>query len=180
MTRGLGGTRHPMVVCLLLVMLLLGLAACGGSTTVQCPPRPASSSPQEWVQAPGEVAMALAAPVFGTDEYVQAAVFNHTQVILRLPPVYNNCAFFTAERFVGGVWQTFNTCRRLGERPGGGNGGDIYPGGFQNDQLKVFLSPGTYRLKQAYAIYPANPENVANLRYVYSLSFQVCVCARCA
>lgn len=30
--------------------------------------------------------MALAAPVFGTDEYVQAAVFNHTQVIIETPP----------------------------------------------------------------------------------------------
>lgn len=179
MTRNVGGSRHLKAVCLLMLALVLGLAACGGSTTVQCPPRPLlPNSPEEWVQAPGEVAMALAAPVVGTDEYVQAAVFNHTQVIIRLPPVYNNCAFFTTERLVGGAWQAFNTCRRLGERPGGGNGGDIYPGGFQNDQLKVFLSPGTYRLKLTYAIYPHNPETIDGT--VYSLPFQVCVCARCA
>lgn len=163
---------------LLVAIVTLGLVACGGSTTVQCPPRPFPSSPQEWVQAPGEVAMALAAPVFGTDEYVQAAVFNHTQVIIRLPPVYNNRAFFTAERLVGGAWQAFNTCRRLGERPGGGNGGNVDPGGFMDDQLKVFLSPGTYRLKQTYAIYPHNPYTTDGA--VYSLPFQVCECARCA
>lgn len=178
MTRGVGRIQHPIGVCLLTAALLLGLAACGGSTTVQCPPRFTPSSPQEWVQAPGEIVMALAAPVFGTDEYVQAAVFNHTQVIISLPPVYNNCAFFTAERLVEGVWQAFNTCRRLGERPGGGNGGDIYPGGFQDDQLKVFLSPGTYRLKQVYAIYPHNRFTIDGT--IYSLPFQVCVCARCA
>lgn len=167
-----------MPLCLLLVVL--GLAACGGSTTVQCLPRPTPGPAETWVQAPGEVAIALPAAVFGTDEYVQAAVFNHSNVTIELPPVYNNCAFFTAERLVGGVWQAFNTCRRLGEVPGGGSGGGIDSGGFKTDQLKAFLSPGAYRFKQSYAIYPANPENGANLKYVYSLPFRVCVCARCA
>lgn len=180
MTRGLGGTRHSMVIYLLLLAMLLGLAACGGSTTVQCPARPTPSRPEAWVQAPGEVALALSATVFGTDEYVQAAVFNHTQVIIETPPVLNNCAFFTAERLVNDVRQAFNTCRGSGEGRVGGNGGTVYPGTSRIDHLRILLSPGTYRLKQAYAIYPANPENVANLRYVYSLPFQVCVCARCA
>lgn len=178
MTRSTHCTPRALAICLLLAVVL-GLAACVGSPTVQCPPRPTPGPAQEWPQAPGGVAMALPATVFGTDAYVQAAVFNHSTVTIELPPVYNNCAFFTAERLEKGTWHQFNACRRLDEAPAGGRGGNLVPGAFGTDELRVLLLPGTYRLKQSYAIYPANPENVANLKHVYSLSFQVCVCARC-
>lgn len=171
------------VSCLLVLALLLGLAACGGSTTIQCParPTPTLSQPETWMQAPGpgEVALAIPTTSFGTDEHVQAAIFNHTKVIIETTPVYGGtCAFFTAERLVSGIWQTFNSCRPMSENGEGGASAQLLPGTYKIDRLKIVLSPGTYRLKLTYAIYPANPETIAGT--VYSLPFQVCACARCA
>jgi hypothetical protein len=181
MTRSLGGTRHSMAVCLLLVAMLLGLAACGESTstTLHCPPRPLSYRAEEWVQAPGEVALALPYTVFGTNERVQGAVFNHTQVEIETTQVYGRrCAVFTAERLVGGVWQAVNSCLPPRNGPPEGNSVTVVPGTYTFDDLKVVLSPGTYRLKLTYAIYPHNPVTIDGT--VYSLPFQVCECARCA
>lgn len=182
MTRSLDSTGHSTVICLLgLAMLaILGLAACGDSTTGQCParPTPTLSQIEMWVQAPGEVTMALPATSFGSNEYVWAAVFNHTKVIIETTPMYGrDCAFFSAERLVSGIWQAFNTCRPMSEAPGGGRGGDVNPGTYKTDTLRVHLSPGTYRLKMTYAIHPANPESLAGT--IYSLPFQVCLCAQC-
>ncbi|MGZ3583135.1 MAG: hypothetical protein ACXWP6_10475, partial [Ktedonobacterales bacterium] len=167
--------------CLLLAVLLLGLAACGESTstTRYCPPRPLAGRAEDWAQAPGEVALALPYTVFGTNERVQGAVFNHTQVIIETTPVRGHrCAVFNAERLVSGVWQAFDSCLPMGEAPVGGNAGNVVPGDYILDQLKIVLSPGTYRLKLTYAIYPHNPVTIDGT--VYSLPFQVCECARCA
>src|SRR2546429_250316 len=83
----------------LLTIVMLGLAACGEatstSTTMHCPPRPLSGRAEDWVQAPGEVALALPYTVFGTNERVQGAVFNHTQGIIETTQVYGRrCAVF--------------------------------------------------------------------------------------
>lgn len=182
MTMSLGGTWHSTGVCLLLLAMLLGLAACGDSTTVQCPPRPTPtpSQPETWVQAPrlGKVTLALPTTVFGTDEHVQAAIFNHSQVIIETNPGFGNCAFFTAERLARFHWPASNSCRPMSENGEGGASAQLLPGTYKIDHLKIVLSPGTYRLKLTYALYPHNPEIIDGT--VYSLPFQVCVCARCA
>lgn len=177
---------HTRAVGLLVATAMLWLTACGESTstTVQCPPRPTPtlSQPEKWVQAPGqgEVTLALPTTVFGADEHVQAAVFNHSTVVIEPNPVYEGriCTYFGAERLVSEIWQTFNTCRPMGEAPGGGDGGNVDPGTYKIGQLKIVLSPGTYRLKLTYAVYPHNPLTIDGT--VYSLPFQVCECARCA
>lgn len=185
MTRSVGCTAHSIAVRLLLLALVLGLVACSESTStmVQCPTQPTStpSEPETWVQAPGQGAVTLALPttVFSTDEHVQAVVFNHSKVVIEPNPVYESriCTYFGAERLVSGIWQAFNSCRPMNEAGGGGDGGNVDPGTYKIGQLKIVLSPGTYRLKLTYAIYPHNREIIDGT--VYSLPFQVCECAQC-
>lgn len=162
--------------------IALILAACGGTTTAQCPQQ-ANTSPG--TVSAGQVSIATDHSVYAPGDTIEATITNHlpTTVVVNNDRFTARCPYFVPQLQVGNDWQDRSACNPIG--------GDTQPHNAQQRiaagaSFRSFVglpaapTTGTYRLWiSSYSIGDAQGR-AAGVGTAESATFRVCACRVCA